>query len=562
MNEMRPDRSSGEMPSEDREPPDSDTPRFGPTDRAPDTLPPPSWEPGVVEVQFQEGTRPEISATGAEGEAPAEIRSAEDVDLNELNRILRQYELQRAESTFQRSPEQASEAQADAQRQGIEVPNLLSFVTLHFPAEANTEHIAEELNQLPEVERAVPVPRAIPPQTPLNEPLVGTTDQVVLDPNTNLENQWYVFRCRGNQAWGRSSGNGVVIADIDWGYRTSHEDLATKLDLTRAHNSYDGGTNVSHGSDISHGTAVMGIAGAADNNRGMAGMAFGAILWPIQANSGPGTQLTGNSWANAIDWVRTADSGGRRKVIILEVQTGSFGNYEMVPSVNAAIRTAIANGVVVCVAAGNGDRDAGIDDQGNAIPETGSILVGATAYHATENRRAWFSNYGPRIVVCAPGDSAHDLTCSSSADNSYRNGFGGTSGATPKVAATAALLLSANPNLTHAQIRTILNQSGSTVVTEAGKPVGTFLNSEAAVLQAQQLAAGWKFNLTVHSVFGDSGTQNVQANLSGFGWRIIVPGAPDGVTNVHVVLSAAAANGRRVNAFIDGAGRIVSAYLV
>ena len=31
-------------------------------------------------------------------------------------------------------------------------------------------------------------------------------------------------------------------------------------------------------------------------------------------------------------------------------------NYEMVPSVNAAIRTAIANGVVVCVAAGNGDR--------------------------------------------------------------------------------------------------------------------------------------------------------------------------------------------------------------
>jgi len=515
-----------------------------------------------VEVQFQEGTRPEISATGAEGEAPAAIRSAEGVDLNELNRILRQYELQRAESTFQRSPEQASEAQADAQRQGIEVPNFLSFVTLHFPAEANTEYIAEELNQLPEVERAVPVPRAIPPQTPLNEPLVGTTDQVVLDPNTNLENQWYVFRCRGNQAWSRSSGNGVVIADIDWGYRTSHEDLATKLDLTRAHNSYDGGTNVSHGSDISHGTAVMGIAGAADNNRGMAGMAFGAILWPIQANSGPGTQLPGNSWANAIDWVRTADGGGRRKVIILEVQTGSFGNYEMVPSVNAAIRTAIANGVVVCVAAGNGDRDAGIDDQGNAIPETGSILVGATAYHATENRRAWFSNYGPRIVVCAPGDSAHDLTCSSSADNTYRNGFGGTSGATPKVAATAALLLSANPNLTHAQIRTILNQSGSTVVAEAGKPVGTFLNSEAAVLQAQQLAAGWKFNLTVHSVFGDSGTRNAQANLSGFGWRIIVPGAPDGVTNVHVVLCAAAANGRMVNAFIDGAGRIVSAYLV
>src|SRR5215207_9415835 len=129
MNEMRPDRSSGEIPRVDREPPDSDTPRFGPTDRAPDTLPSPSWEPGVVEVQLREGVRPEIVTTGTE-EAPAELRSAEDVDLTELNRILRQYELQRAESTFQRSPEQASEAQAVAQQQGIEVPNLLSFVTL------------------------------------------------------------------------------------------------------------------------------------------------------------------------------------------------------------------------------------------------------------------------------------------------------------------------------------------------------------------------------------------------------------------------------------------------
>ena len=40
MSGMRPDRSSEEMPREDRELPDSDTPRFGPTDRAPDTLPP------------------------------------------------------------------------------------------------------------------------------------------------------------------------------------------------------------------------------------------------------------------------------------------------------------------------------------------------------------------------------------------------------------------------------------------------------------------------------------------------------------------------------------------
>jgi subtilisin family serine protease len=403
------------------------------------------------------------------------------VSLRKFNQILQQHQLERAESSFQISEEEATHAQAVAQQQDGSIPNLGNFVVLHFPVDKDTESIAQELAQLSEVERAVAVPIAIPPDTPLNEPLVGNTDQVVLDPVSNLENQWYIFRCQANQAWNTASGKDVVIADIDWGYRTSHQDLASRLDLNHAYNAYDGGTNVSTGNSIYHGTGVMGIAGGADNNVGMAGFAFGATLWPVQANSGPGTGLGGNSWARAIEWVRTSDSGGKRKVIILEVQTGSYGNYEMVPSVNAAIRTAIAHNVVVCVAAGNGNRDAGIDDSGNPIPETGSVLVGATEYHTTQNRRAGFSNFGSQIVVCAPGDGSHDLTCNSSSDSAYRNGFGGTSGATPKVAGTVALMLEVDPDLTPADIRTLLNTTGTPVVTDAGKPVGTFLNTKAAV---------------------------------------------------------------------------------
>jgi hypothetical protein len=456
--------------------------RFRPTHLPPDVVPPAAFEPGVVEVEFAEGVRPTIAArtTGA----PAALASPTGADLTDFNRILQRYQLERAESTFQTSEQEATHAQATARGKGVAVPHFGSFVTLHFPEDADTRRIADELRQLPEVERAVAVPKATPPLSPLNEPLVGTTDQVAVNPATGMENQWYIFRCRANQAWTLASGNGVVIADIDWGYRTSHQELASRLDFSHAYNAYDGGTNVSTGGSVSHGTAVMGIAGGADNDLGMAGFAFGATLWPVQADSGPGAPLGGNAWARAIDWVRTADSGGRRKVINLEVQTGSFGNYEMVPSVNAAIRTAIANGVVVCVAAGNGDRDAGIDDSGNPIPPTGSILVGATEYHATENRRAGFSNFGAPIVVCAPGDANHDLTCSNSSDVAYRNGFGGTSGATPKVAGAVALMLEVNPGLTHDEIRTILNATGTAVVSTAGKPVGTFLNCEAAVLAA------------------------------------------------------------------------------
>jgi hypothetical protein len=475
--------SEEQMPSGGMEQVDSGSPRIRPPDSPPGSVLPAQWEAGTVEVEFHDNVKPAIKDSGGGTES---VRSPANVNLKSFNKILEDHNVIKVEPSFGTPEQEADRIQVEARTKGVDLPNLGSFLTLHFASGADVAAIAAELNRLPEVARAVPVPKAIPPQTPFNEPLLGTLDTVV--PGT--ERQWYAFRCRANNAWAMSSGSGVVIADIDWGYRTTHQDLAGRLDLTRAYNSFDGGTNVSHGTSISHGTAVMGIAGAADNDLGIVGFAFGATLWPVQANSGPGPALGGNAWARAIDWVRTADSGGRRKVIILEVQTGSFGNYEMVPSVNAAIRTAIAAGVVVCVAAGNGDRDAGIDDSGSAIPDTGSILVGATEYHATQNRRAGFSNFNARVTVCAPGDPSHDLTCLSDGDASYRNGFGGTSGATPKVAATAALMLQVNPALTHAQIRTILRDTGSAAVTDPAKPVGTFLNAEAAVRSAASALSG------------------------------------------------------------------------
>jgi subtilisin family serine protease len=502
-----------------------DFPRFAP----PGGPSGPRYEPGVVEVQFREGLMPSVMQGQDRDTAPA-LRSfgqtqPAEVTLAEVNQILQRYLLVSAEPTFQTSIEQATMARATAQQQGIDAPHLSDFVTLHFPSNANVSEIAEQLNKLPQVERAVPVPSALPPTmtlaeaapemaqgasleaamqprsfTPelqqlelpptgnaLNEPFVGRVDQVVVDAS-GRENQWYVFRCRANQAWAQASGKNVVIADVDWGCRASHQDLAPNIKKT--YNAVDGSSDVTHGGSIFHGTGVLGLTGAAVNAKGMAGIAHEADLWAIQADSGPGPALGGNAWARGIDWVRTTNSGGKRKVIILEVQTGAFGNYEQVPSVNAAIKTAIAAGVVVCVAAGNGNRDAGLDDSGHAFPETGSILVGATQYDPTLNRRAGFSNWGSRIVLSAPGDSAHDVTCDSGSDSAYRNNFGGTSGATPKVAGVVALMLSVNPGLSHAQIRAMLGASGLPIVLEAGKPVGRLLNAEAAVRQASTGSVG------------------------------------------------------------------------
>ena len=369
-----------------------------------------------------------------------------------------------------------------------QLPPLGNYVRLRFPAGVSASQITDELERLPEVARAVLVPRAMPPVLAFAEPipsdpLIGNDIALLTaDPETRLESQWYLHRTRVPQAWRFTRGADVVVADIDWGFRHTHQEFQPGFE--RTYNAVDGSADVTQGVHAGHGTAVMGIATARSDGRGMAGYAPEAARWAIQGDSAPGPQKFEEPWVEAIDFARRTDSGGRRKVIILEVQTASGGNYEQVPSVHRAIKAAIADGCVVCVAAGNGNKSADRSDSDRPFDPTGTILVGATAYDARHNKRASFSNFGGRVVVSAPGDPSHDLTCGQASDTAYRNGFGGTSGATPKVAGTVALMLSVNPGLTHDDVRAILMGTGASIEEDPGKPVGVFLNAEAAVAEA------------------------------------------------------------------------------
>jgi subtilisin family serine protease len=244
--------------------------------------------------------------------------------------------------------------------------------------------------------------------------------------------------------------------------------------------------NVMNGLKRDHGTAVLGQVGAQVNRQGMAGIAFEANLWAIQAGS---DTITDHSlWAQALDFVCEQPSNGR-KVIILEIQTSQGGNIEMSPMINKAIVDAVSADIVVCVPAGNGNasRDAGVGDDGLPIPPTGSIVVGATRYDKLRNI-VGNSNVGRRVVVYAPGDPIHDLTCSLPNDR-YRNRFGGTSGAVAKVAGAVALMLEVNPQLTPAEVREMLSHSNIPVVDEAGERVGVLLDAEQAVGKALKRAA-------------------------------------------------------------------------
>src|SRR3712207_3784253 len=128
MNGMDAGGARGQTPGEHTREGDPGMPAFKPSDAEPGTPPPPSWEPGIVEVQFREGVRPEVQV--AEADAPPQFSSPTDADMTPLNRILRQHRLREVEPTFETSPESAEAAQTVAQRRGLETPNLRHFVTL------------------------------------------------------------------------------------------------------------------------------------------------------------------------------------------------------------------------------------------------------------------------------------------------------------------------------------------------------------------------------------------------------------------------------------------------
>src|SRR5271166_3514356 len=182
----------------------------------------------VIQVEFRDALR----RSPGRGKSPSPFRftTTDAQPITQLHEILNRHGLRRAHASFRvRHPGQR-------RRRSREEKDYLSrFVDLLFPAEADVETILRELRALPEVARAVAMPALIPAAFP-TDPLVGNSDQLASDPVTAIEFQWYLFRCAVDRAWARSTGNGVVIADVDAGFFPQHQDLATKVELNHAHN--------------------------------------------------------------------------------------------------------------------------------------------------------------------------------------------------------------------------------------------------------------------------------------------------------------------------------------
>ena len=252
-------------------------------------------------------------------------------------------------------------------------------------------------------------------------------DLAVNDPY--LGSQWHLSKIGAYSAWNGAQGAGVTIAVLDSGIDTLHPDLVSRL--VPGHNFADGSGTVEDVRD--HGTKVAGVAAAASNNGlGVASVAGQLKVMPIRVSDSTGHA----TWsAIAAGLTHAADRGAR-------VANVSFSGAAGSAAVLSAASYMKNKGGLVFLSAGNSNVNPGYANT-SAV-----VIVAATDSNDT---KASFSNFGDHVHLAAPGTGIFTTTWG----QSYTS-VAGTSFSAPIAAGVAALVMSANPLLSAAQVENIL----------------------------------------------------------------------------------------------------------
>ncbi len=254
------------------------------------------------------------------------------------------------------------------------------------------------------------------------------------------------------------TGEDVVVAVIDSGVDFTHPDLDDNIWINTGEIFGDGIDNDGNGyiddligwdfvgndynpmDEETHGTHVAGIIAAEANDYGMVGVAYNAKIMPIRVFDANGRGTQGDIIKGII---YAADNGA--DVINLSLTTGGYS-----PEVESAVKYATERGAIVVMAAGNDGGEKPVYPA--ALATDWGIAVGAIDinYNVTDFSNRAGSDSSLYYVV-APGQDIYSTT-----PNDTYGFLSGTSMATPYVSGVAALMLSANPDLTPADIRQII----------------------------------------------------------------------------------------------------------
>ncbi|MFZ9427737.1 MAG: S8 family serine peptidase, partial [Ilumatobacteraceae bacterium] len=191
-----------------------------------------------------------------------------------------------------------------------------------------------------------------------------------------------------------------------------------------------------------HGTHVAGTIGS-----NTYGVAKGVTLIPVRVLDCLGSGSNA-SVISGINWAISHHTSTAPAVMNLSLGGGASS------SLDAAINNAIADGIVVVVAAGNngGDTNVAKRDACGYSPARVPNAITVAASTNTDNR-ASFSNYGSCVDLFAPGQSIQSTWLSNGT-----NTISGTSMASPHVAGAAAALWGTNLTQSATTVRTaVLN---------------------------------------------------------------------------------------------------------
>ncbi len=320
-------------------------------------------------------------------------------------------------------------------------------------------------------------------------------------------------------------GSGVGIAIIDSGVASWHDDLTDPAvpESQRIERFVDfvGAGETSY-DDYGHGTHVAGIiaGNGFDSGGARAGIAPAARLTVLKVLDASGRGHISNVIA-ALQYVVDHKNDLNIRLVNVSVGAGVYESFTLDPLTLAAKR-AVDAGIIVVAAAGNLGRNSHGGAQYGGITAPGNapwvVTVGASSHMGTsarnDDRVAAFSSRGPTAIdrspkpdLVAPGVGIESLSApDSSLYNSLTpyllNGtvtttalpylsLSGTSMSAPVVTGTIALMLQANPALTPAVVKAILQYTaqpyaGYDVLTQGAG----FLNARGAIELARFFAVG------------------------------------------------------------------------
>tara|TARA_Y100000310_G_scaffold267095_1_gene278922 strand:- start:27614 stop:30985 length:3372 start_codon:yes stop_codon:yes gene_type:complete len=245
-----------------------------------------------------------------------------------------------------------------------------------------------------------------------------------------------------------------------------------------------------------HGTHVAGIAGAVSNNNlGVAGVCWNCKIMGIRSAFGiekDGVKTGGLEDDDAVNSIKYAVDNGATIISM------SFGGEDSNLK-RDIIDYANNKNVILVAAAGNSNTN----NINNSYPAAYDDVIAVTATDSND-KRAWFSNYGYWTDIAAPG-----VNILSTVPDSYEPSDG-TSMATPYISGVIGLVLSNYPNIDQEGLRWILKNSADSV--ESKEHIGSGRINVHKALSLEPISGIWANILSPidGEIFDDPNVKNIE----------------------------------------------------